>query len=103
MTNKNKGRQKAAQNTTYAADFTTLHSHSTEAQRQTVLSALASGPKTTIQLRHDFDIMMPGSRIKELREEGYRIDTYLVKAVNPFGTEHSRIALYSLVVEGGEA
>jgi len=81
----------------------TGNSHSTEVQRQTALSALATGPKTTIELRHDFDIMMPAARIKELRDDGYRIDTYLVKAVNPFGTEHSRIALYSLVVEGGEA
>lgn len=103
MTDKNKGHPEAAQKTTYTNDSTPIHSHSTEVQRQTVLSALATGPKTTIQLRHDFDIMMPGTRIKELRDEGYKIDTYLVKAVNPYGTEHSRIALYSLVVEGGAA
>ncbi|MER2540405.1 MAG: helix-turn-helix domain-containing protein [Azonexus sp.] len=102
MTDKNKGYQEVAPKITYTNDFTPIYSHSLEVQRQTVLSALTIGPKTTIQLRHEFNVMMPAVRIKKLRDEGHRIEAYLVNAVHLFGTEQSRIALYSLV-EGGAA
>lgn len=45
------------------------HSNSTAAQRQRVAEALrkSRGGCTTIELRRDYDVMMPAARIHELR------------------------------------
>lgn len=69
---------------------------STENQQTIVLSALRESPKTTIELRHDFGVMMPAARIKELREQGNRIDTVRISCLTPDGIKHSKVAKYVL-------
>lgn len=68
-------------------------------QRAIILAALREEPKTTIQLRHDYGIMMPGSRIKELRDRGNRIETIRVIRNTPDGISHYAVALYVLQEE----
>ena len=65
-------------------------------QRNIVLIALRESPKTTIDLRHDYGIMQPAPRIKELREQGHRIDTVRIVSYTPDGIKHSAVAKYVL-------
>lgn len=51
---------------------------------------------TTIEARRDLDIMMPATRIFELREMGYRINTLWTQAVTESGRKH-RIGRYVLL------
>lgn len=69
---------------------------STENQQNIVLMALRDSPKTTIELRHDYGVMMPAARVKELREQGYRIDTVRITSLTPDGIKHSKVARYVL-------
>jgi len=69
---------------------------STENQQSIVLMALRDSPKTTIELRHDFGVMMPAARIKELREQGYKIDTVRIACLTPDGIKHINVAKYVL-------
>lgn len=66
--------------------------HSTVIQRSKLLTALReSGSQglTTIQCREQLDIMMPGSRVYELRHNyGYNILLIWDKAKNAQGNEH---------------
>lgn len=69
---------------------------STENQQNMVLMALRDSPKTTIELRHDYGVMMPAARVRELREQGYRIDTVRITSLTPDGIKHSKVAKYVL-------
>lgn len=69
---------------------------STENQQSIVLSALRESPKTTIELRHDYGVMTPAARVKELRENGHRIDTVRITSFTPDGLKHSKVAKYVL-------
>lgn len=69
---------------------------STENQQNIVLMALRDSPKTTIELRHDYGVMMPAARVRELREQGYRIDTVRITSLTPDGIKHSKVAKYVL-------
>lgn len=84
---------KAAQeNTTSKGNHT---GNSTEAQRERSLDWLQRfGSATTIELRIDCDILMPGARIHELRHRfGYLIDTIWCIQATECGKPH-RIARY---------
>lgn len=70
---------------------------SAENQRNIILNALKESPKTTIQLRHDYGVMMPAARIKELREQGYSINTVRMTCFTPDEIRHSNVAQYVLV------
>lgn len=70
----------------------------TAAQRKRLIDALQVGPITTIEARKNLDIMMPASRIKELREIGYTIDTLWTQQETEAGQIH-RVALYVLQKE----
>lgn len=70
---------------------------SAENQRNIILNALKDSPKTIIELRHDYGVMMPAARIKELREEGHRIDTVRMTCFTPDEVKHSNVAQYVLV------
>lgn len=67
--------------------------NSLNAQRQKVLNALRSvGGEglSTIQLREQYDVMMPGARIFELRHEyGYNIKLIWGRDRNAQGNEHT--------------
>ncbi len=73
------------------------------AQRLRALDLLRSGPKSTIQLRRDGDILAPAARILELKRRGFDILTQWVQQATDCGAVH-RVALYVLLREtGGQA
>lgn len=67
----------------------------TEVQRSRLLEALAAGPKTTYQLRR-MGLFQAPTRVSELRDLGYQIQTARVTVVDQDGYSHPRVALYSL-------
>ncbi|ARP85778.1 helix-turn-helix domain-containing protein [Bordetella genomosp. 9] len=69
-------------------------STATEAQRERILSALATGPKTSYDLRR-IGCYQCAARVLELRRLGYDIRTDLVTIIDGDGYSHSRVALYS--------
>jgi len=71
-------------------------------QHAIVLAALKEGPKTTIDLRHDFGVMMPAARVRELRLAGHEIDTVRVVSYTPDGIKHHSVAKYVLVGDSHE-
>lgn len=68
------------------------------AQRRRILRALRAGPKTTEDLRRLGCYQAP-TRIYELRERGYHIQTSRVSLWDRDGFQHRGIALYSLESE----
>ena len=83
------------------AEHKTLNPDNTTAenQREIILAALRTGPKTTIELRHQFGIMAPAPRIFELRRE-HQINTVFIQAVTPDRIKHVCVAKY--VLHGGD-
>lgn len=83
-----------------------MQNNSNKIQHQRVISALRNSAEiglTTIQLREDYDIMMPAARIHELRwEEGYNIQSIRVKDQNAQGNTH-RCGRYILLSGKWEA
>ena len=71
------------------------HNTTAENQRAIILQALRTGPKTTVELRHQFGIMSPAPRIFELRRE-HQIDTVFIKAETPDQIKHVCVAKYVL-------
>ncbi|MGH8759723.1 MAG: helix-turn-helix domain-containing protein [Burkholderiales bacterium] len=71
-----------------------------EAQRQRILAALTSGPKTSYDLRRLGAYQNP-TRIFELRRAGHNITTSRVVVTDGDGFTHSRVALYSLIESRG--
>lgn len=90
--------KKAAGLHTLTASKSTLNPNNTSIDNQhaIVLAALKDGPKTTIELRHVFGVMMPAARIRELRLAGNQIDTVRVVSYTPDGIKHHSIAKYVL-------
>ena len=76
-----------------------FHDNSTQAQRNRLLDALRCGPITTVEARRNLDIMMPASRIFELREDGFQIETVWVWQVTDANNAH-RVARYVLMPVG---
>ena len=71
------------------------------AQRLRALDLLRSGPKSTIQLRRDGDILAPAARIWELKHRfGFDILKVWVQQATDCGTLH-RVAQYVLMRETG--
>ena len=70
------------------------------AQRLRAIDLLRTGPKSTIQLRRDGDILMPAARILELKRRGFDILTNWVHEATECGKVH-RVALYVLMRETG--
>lgn len=65
-------------------------------QHAIVIAALRESPKTTIELRHDYGVMMPAARVRELRLTGHNIVTVRVVSYTPDGIKHHSIAKYVL-------
>lgn len=72
--------------------------NSAKLQRQRALVRLRHGPATTLQLRREEDILMPATRIFELRAMGYMIDKVWIDQPTECGRIH-RVAQYVLVEE----
>ena len=77
-----------------------LSDNSAAAQRARVLDAMRSGPKSTIQLRRDWDVLSPAARVLELKRRGFEILTQWVHEATDCGKLH-RVALYVLLRETG--
>lgn len=70
--------------------------NSAEGQRARLLEALQRSPMTTIEIRHELDILMPAARIWELKHrEGKNIEKVWVDRPTAAGNMH-RVALYVL-------
>lgn len=81
---------------------------SLHSQRMRLLEQLRIKPISTIEARHELDILGVGPRIFELRHHfGYNIVTQRIEAKNPGGGKHKKIALYVLMSDkyekGGKA
>lgn len=73
-----------------------LRNNSAFAQRTRLLERLQRGPCTTVEARHQLDILGVAPRIYELRHQyGFNIRTHWAKGDNPGGGSH-RIAQYVL-------
>lgn len=65
-------------------------------QRKRLLDALRIAPMTTIQIRHELDVIHPAARVQELRHnQGYNIVTHWQEQETPEGYMH-RVAKYIL-------
>ncbi|WP_273454943.1 helix-turn-helix domain-containing protein [Nevskia ramosa] len=73
----------------------TQHGNSSEAQRRRLLDRLRIGPISTLDARRELDILMPATRIFELRARGQRIDTIRIDQHTECGKRHN-VALYVL-------
>lgn len=74
-------------------------SSDTESQQQRILNHLRNvGPLTTTDARKVLDVLMPATRIFELREAGHNIVTHW-KTVDT-GKGRHRVAEYVLMPEG---
>lgn len=74
-----------------------MNNHSAADQRTRILNYLQKhGSATTIELRHNLDIMQPAARIFELKHHfGHNIVTTLTEAENPEGGTQ-KVARYTL-------
>jgi Helix-turn-helix domain len=71
---------------------------SANAQRHRLLDALRCGSVTTLEARRNLEVLMPATRIFELRDLGYEIDTLRVIQETESGIKHS-VARYVLMAE----
>jgi len=70
------------------------------AQRRQLLEWMRnSGPIDTLTARRDLNILMPASRIKELKNQGYAFHTRRITITDEQGRSHSNIAQYTLIGE----
>ena len=69
--------------------------NSAHAQRTRLLQALRRAPVSTIVARRELDILSPASRIIELRQRGFDIETFWQHEATDCGRTH-RIGLYVL-------
>lgn len=73
------------------------NSNSSAAQRLRLEESLREGPKSTIWIRRELDILMPAARVHELRHiEGLNIQTHRRNAPTETGKQHS-VAEYVLM------
>jgi Helix-turn-helix domain len=96
LTTNEKGRNpgKDATRKTTRAKFT---DNTAVAQRYRLLEALKHGPVTTLEARHGLDILMPATRVHELRHgAGHNIEMLWVDRPTASGNLH-RVAMYVLL------
>lgn len=70
-----------------------------DTQRERLLEALRRGyAVTTFEARRDLDIYYPPARIKELRDDGFKIQTHWQIVTTDAGVDH-RVGQYVLETE----
>lgn len=75
-----------------------LNSTTSSAQRKRLLEAMQRlGAVNTMYARDRLNILMPASRIKELRNFGHTIHTYRITIKNKQGFVHRGVARYVLI------
>ena len=72
--------------------------NSADAQRARLLHRLRQGPITTVEARHELDILHPPGRALELRRRGFIIGTEFVDDTNSNGKIHN-VGRYTLIQE----
>ncbi len=99
---KEKSKNKAAEPHTQTASVESLNPNNTSVSNQQtiILNALLDGPKTTIELRHQYGIMQPAPRVLELKKQGYQIISLRVSRYTPDGVKHRAVAKYILKSKG---
>lgn len=71
-------------------------SNTLHAQRSRLLKRLQQNAATTLELRHELDILAVAPRVHELRHQfGFNIQTHWTNGRNPGGGHH-RVAKYIL-------
>lgn len=66
-----------------------MRKHTAQAQRARLLQRLREKPCTTVEARHELDILGVAPRIYELRHQyGFNIKTHWAKGDNPGGGSH---------------
>ncbi len=81
----------------------TDHSNGIGAQLSRVIAALRTGPKSTVELRRDFDVMMPAARVHQLRGKGHEIITLRTTETTECGKSHQRVAKYVLIASANDS
>lgn len=78
--------------------MSSLTDTSCTAQRHRLLTHLRTvAPIHTLLARRDLNILMPATRIKELREQGHEIHTQRITVTDEHGRAHHGVALYTLI------
>lgn len=76
--------------------MTKKYDDSASAQRKRLHKRLQAGPCSTLEARHELDILGVAPRIFELRHQyGLNIQTHWIYGINPGGKGH-RVAQYVL-------
>lgn len=71
-----------------------LYGNSCASQRARILKIFETCPRlSTMEARDTYGIMSPAPRIKELRKQGYKIDTHRITESDANGVPH-RMGLY---------
>lgn len=73
-----------------------MRGNDADTQARRVLLALEGGPCTSLELRKYLDCIQVSTRVHELRQRGFLIDTHTVRQVTDAGAMHRGIALYVL-------
>jgi hypothetical protein len=67
------------------------------AQQRRLLTRLQQGPIDTLLIRQTLNIMHPGRRVQELRQQGHEIHTQRIILTDEHGRTHHGVALYTLI------
>lgn len=67
-------------------------------QKEIVLDLLREGPMSTVDFRSR-GIMSPASRVRDLRNDGHRIDTSFTRNESAAGFRNHNVARYILISE----
>jgi hypothetical protein len=86
--------------TIFKTILATFPGTSAQRQRNRIVEALRQCPLTTFEMMRGLDVYYPPSRIKELRNSGYMIETLWQRVRTESGESH-RVGLYLLI--GGVA
>jgi hypothetical protein len=80
----------------------TLKNTDIRAQQKRLLKALCErGSITTVEARHELNVMSPAPRILELRTQGHSILTERVNVQDENGYFHRGVARYVLINQAG--
>lgn len=90
---KKKANQKASQKKSC------LQNTSNEAQLARLVLHLRMGASDTFTIMRELNICRPGTRICDVRNAGYRINTARITLTDSWGRTHHGVALYTLMAE----
>jgi Helix-turn-helix domain len=86
--------------TAYKTILATFPGNSSASQRNRIVEALNRWPITTFEMMRHLDVYYPPSRVKELRDRGYTIETLWTR-INTEANKLHRVGLYVLTKGAG--